>query len=179
MNQSIIKLTILFVPLDLRIDQNHFVFNNHDYNDGSFNIQMLYELMKWLKYCTRIKYTTIPTTIWMFHAASKTKHDYKEINEIDHRKLCFHAYTLRIPWGLYFNECESSLTDYLYSVCMAMIAWMLFFGDILVFLFQVMCYLLVLEPYEICNVTVHAYIYVWKINKFYHGLLQYIIISTY
>lgn len=29
-----VKLTILFVPLDLRIDQNHFVFNNHDYNDG-------------------------------------------------------------------------------------------------------------------------------------------------
>lgn len=74
-----VKLTILFVPLDLRIDQNHFVFNNHDYNDGSFNIQMLYELMKWLKYCTKMKYTAIPTTIWLFHAASKTKHDYYEI----------------------------------------------------------------------------------------------------
>lgn len=122
-----VKLTILFVPLDLRIDQNHFVFNNHDYNDGSFNIQMLYELMKWLKYCTKMKYTAIPTTIWLFHAASKTKHDYYEINEIDHRKLSFHAYTLRIPWGLCFNECESSLTDYLYSVCVAMIAWMLFY----------------------------------------------------
>lgn len=78
---------------------------------------MLYELMKWLKYCMKMKYIVIFIIIWLFYVVLKMKYDYYEINEIDYCKFCFYVYILRILWGLCFNECESFLIDYLYSVC--------------------------------------------------------------
>lgn len=90
-------LTILFVPQDFVNDQNHFIFNNHDYNYGRFtcNIQLL------MKCFTKNEIYGDPCyniNVLMSHAASKMKHDYYEIvMRFGPHKFCFHSYTLRIP----------------------------------------------------------------------------------